>query len=133
MIQITITTPALSPGLLADACRALSNADVNIQDITVIEDRRKGVITLLAEPNDVAQRVLRDEGFEIEVNRPLILALDDKPGVVAPIAEKLRDNQVNIRSMHVLQQHNGDARIAVDTDDNDKACELLKRILYQEE
>lgn len=129
MLQFTITTPAASPGLLADICRALADAGVDIQDITVVEDRRKGVIILLAQPSDTAQRVLEDEGFDFAVHRPLILALPDKPGAIAPVTEKLRDHAINIRSMHVLHQRDGDAMIAVDTDNNDRARELLKRKL----
>ena len=126
MHQLTVTFPASSPGLLAEVCRALADAGVNIPDTAVVEDRRKAGIVMQAEPLDDAERVLLDEGFTVERQHTLVIRVDDKPGSIAPVAEKLKNERINVRSMHVLQRKDGDkAMITVHTDANDAARRVL--------
>ncbi len=133
MHQLTITTPASSPGLLAEVCRALADAGVNITDIDLVEDRRKAVIVLRAEPMDAAQRVLDEEGFTVELQQTLVIRLPDEPGAIAPVTEKLKAQRINIQSLHVLQRRdNGQALIALHTNDNDAARTVLERIIVED-
>jgi len=132
MHQLTITFPASSPGLLAEVCRALADAGVNITDIDVVEDRRKAVIVMQAEPTELAERVLSDEGFEVQVQQPLVVRLADRPGTMAPLAERLKQARINVRSMHVLQRKDGgQALITLHTDDNDAARALLGSMVVE--
>lgn len=134
MHQLTITTPASSPGLLAEVCRALADAAINITDIDLVEDRRKAVIVLRAEPMGRAQRVLEDGGFTVELQQTLVIRLADEAGAIAPVTEKLKAQRINVRSMHVLQRRdNGQALIALHTNDNEAARTVLERILVEDE
>lgn len=134
MHQLTITTPASSPGLLAEVCRALADAAINITDIDLVEDRRKAVIVLRAEPMGRAQRVLEDEGFTVELQQTLVIRLADEAGAIAPVTEKLKAQRINVRSMHVLQRRdNGQALIALHTNDNETARTVLHRIIVEDE
>lgn len=134
MHQLTITTPASSPGLLAEVCRALADAEVNITDIDLVEDRRKAVIVLRAEPMGRAQQVLEDEGFTVELQQTLVIRLADEAGAIAPVTEKLKAQRINVRSMHVLQRRdNGQALIALHTNDNETARTVLHRIIVEDE
>jgi len=131
MLQLTITTPASCSGLLADICHALAGAGVNILDIDIVEDRRKGVIVLHAVPDDVARRVLEDEGFTVETRQTLVLELPDEQGAIVPVADLLKDHAINVRSMHVLHRVQGGGQIAIHTDNDDAAREVLRDYLAQ--
>lgn len=125
MNKITVTTPASSPGLLADICRALAEHGVDILDIDIEEDKRKATVVLIAEPTDVAERVLRDECFQVEVAPMLVLTLRDEPGAIARVAERLKDESINVLSMHVLHRRGADAAVALTTANDAAAAKVL--------
>ena len=132
MQQLTVTTPPSSPGLLAEVCRALADAEINITDIDVVEDRRKAVIVLQAEPMDQAERVLQDEGFSVQTQQTLVIRLNNHPGAIAPVTERLKQEGLNVRSMHVLQRRDGgQTLLTLHTSDNDAARQVLSEILVE--
>ena len=125
MNKITVTTPASSPGLLADICRALAEHGVDILDIDIEEDKRKATVVLIAEPTQVAERVLRDECFSVRVEPMLVLTLRDEPGAIARVAERLKDESINVLSMHVLHRRGADAAVALTTANDLAAARVL--------
>jgi len=129
MNKITITTPASSPGLLADICRALAEHGVDILDIDIEEDKRKATVVLIAEPTDVAERVLQDECFQVRVDPMLVLNLRDEPGAIARVAERLKDESINVLSMHVLHRRGADAAVALTTANDLAAAKVLSDLV----
>lgn len=125
MHKITVTTPASSPGLLADICRALADHGVDILDIDIEEDKRKASVVIIAEPTEVAERVLRDECFEVRVDPMLVLNLRDEPGAIAKVAQRLKEQSINVVSMHVLHRRGADAAVARTTANDDAAARVL--------
>lgn len=133
MNKITITTPASSPGLLADICRALAEHGVDILDIDIEEDKRKATVVLIAEPTQVAEQVLQDECFQFRVDPMLVLSLRDEPGAIAKVAERLKDESINVLSMHVLHRRGADAAVALTTANDLAAAKVLADLVITSE
>lgn len=133
MHKITVTTPASSPGLLADICRALADHGVDILDIDIEEDKRKASVVIIAEPAEVAERVLRDECFQIKVDPMLVLNLRDEPGAITMVAQRLKEQSINVVSMHVLHRRGTDAAVALTTANDAAAAEVLADLVLAPE
>ena len=112
-------------GVIADIAGALAARNINIETISAEALGEKGAITLTVDDHDSALRALTDAGFKTVSDESLILRLRDEPGALAKLAEKFKQADVNIRSLHILDRRNGYATVAISADDRAKAEALV--------
>ena len=112
-------------GVIADISRALADEGINIDSINAEGLDEKGVITLLADNDDEALRVLTHAGFKTVSDESLVLRLKDEPGALAKVAERFKNAGVNIQSLHIVDRRNGHAIVALSADDRAKAETLV--------
>jgi len=55
--------------------------------------------------------------------------LEDKPGELARITRRFKDANINLRSVRILRRDSGKSIVAVSTESNAEAIELLKEKL----
>ena len=113
-------------GVIADISKLLAEADINIETLdaesTGDDD---GVVILTTNDPDHALYALTNAGFRAVSDEALILKLKDEPGALAKIAEKFKQSNLSIRSMHILNRQAGYSMVALTTDDKDKAQTLI--------
>lgn len=114
-------------GVIADISHALAEADINIEGLNTEVAGEKGVVILATTESDRALRVLKNAGFRAVSDEAMVLRLPDEPGALARVAEKFKRAGVNIRSMHILDHHEGHATVALTADDQIKAKTLVER------
>ncbi len=112
-------------GVIADISRALADASINIETISAKALGDKGVITLTTDDDDASLRVLTDAGFKASADDSLMLSLRDEPGALAKIAERFKEADINIQTLHILDRREGHTTIAVSTDDRERAESLV--------
>ena len=112
-------------GVIADISRALADEGINIDSISAEGLDEKGVITLVADNDDEALRVLTHAGFKTVSDESLVLRLKDEPGALAKVAERFKNAGVNIQSLHIVDRRNGHAIVALSADDRAKAETLV--------
>ena len=56
----------------------------------------------------------------------MLIRVAAEPGAIAHLAERLRDGDLHIRSMRVVQHHGDCGAIAVNADPIEKARDLVK-------
>ena len=112
-------------GVIADISRALADEGINIDSISAEGLDEKGVITLVADNDDKALRVLTHAGFKTVSDESLVLRLKDEPGALAKVAERFKNAGVNIQSLHIVDRRNGHAIVALSADDRAKAETLV--------
>ncbi len=84
------------PGVLANVTEALAKAKVNLQALTLADSGEHGVLRIITEDPEATRKVLahaHDRWTEQEV---LVIALENRPGAFAKVAQKLAEEHVDI-------------------------------------
>ena len=124
MKQITVLTRK-DPDELARVATILGDAGVNIEEMDAEHLEETGLIVLSVDRYDVALRVLADNGLRAITQDVLVIRLEDKPGALAAVAKKLRDADVDVRSMHILRRDATASLVTLVVNDPAKARSLL--------
>ncbi|MBI4395150.1 MAG: ACT domain-containing protein, partial [Candidatus Omnitrophica bacterium] len=93
--QLSIFLPN-RPGVLAHISSVLAEADVNILALSVHDTVDNAVIRLVLDNPTKALLLLEREELYIMEQDVVILAVDNQPGILAKIAQKLAHADINI-------------------------------------
>ena len=115
-------------GVIADVTRALADAGINIITINTETEGSAGCVIVTTEDNDAALDALTDAGFKAVMDDALVIRLRDEPGALARVAERFKNADVNIQSLHILDRHEGYTMVALSADDREKAESLLEGV-----
>lgn len=113
------------PGLLAELTEVLAAAGIDIAVIVVETHDAGAVVRMEVEDDDAALGALTDAGYRAVSDDVLLARIDDRPGSLAQLSRRLADQRLNIRSLHHVRRDGGVALVAVSTDDNARAREIL--------
>ena len=127
MLERIIIMARNEVGVIADVTRALADAGINIITINTESESegRAACVIVTTEDNDRALDALTDAGFKAVVDDALVIRLRDEPGALAKVAERFKNADVNIQSLHILDRHEGYTMVALSADDREKAEALL--------
>ena len=113
------------PGSLGRLARALATRGINIAHLAGGGAGDHGYAVLTCDDPDSARDVLRSSGYEFVEGGPLVLELDDRPGELASVAERLGDAGIQIQGVLVLGHAGERAEVAFTVDDVERARRLL--------
>lgn len=84
------------PGMLANMCRALADAKVNILALAVSDSEDLGLLRIIVDKPELAKSILSK--FDTPINETEVLAVEmpNRPGALAGIAEKLGRAHINL-------------------------------------
>jgi hypothetical protein len=125
--ELTVTL-ANQPGKLFELCSALSRAGVNIRSLFVPEIPRgsRGKIRFIVDDEGKAREALQEAKIRFKEEDVLVLYLDNKPGQLADIAEKLSREKVNIRYAYATTEEGySTASVVIGVNDIDKATKAI--------
>ena len=94
--QITVTAES-KPGVLAKVCAALAGAGVNILAVCAADAGGRGKLRLVVSDPARAKQALADAKIRCGEEPALALSLDDRPGSLGRVAEKLAAAKINIK------------------------------------
>ncbi len=110
------------PGTIADMAEALGKAGVNIEGGCGFPSEGKGVIHILVEDVVAAKGALQQAGLEVRDERQvLVLAIENRPGVLADVTRRIDKAGVNIDLMYLA----ANTRLVIGVDDIDKARAVI--------
>jgi hypothetical protein len=89
------------PGRLAKICSALAHEKLNIRALSVMDTSDRSVLRLVADDIDATKRVLTSLGTEFEVGEVLSVQMDNRPGALARVLERLAEEHINIEYAYV--------------------------------
>ncbi len=84
------------PGMLADVCDALREADINIYGLTVSDTIDHSVIRMIVSDTRKALLLFEERGTLVVETDVLLVEGDNKPGTLAGISRKLAEGGINI-------------------------------------
>ncbi len=112
------------PGVLAKACRTLADADVNMTALCAPETGGRGKLRLLVDDLARAKQALKAAKYRFSEEQAVTVALENRPGTFAGIAEKLAQARINIKCAYVTGD--GEKQLVVLSVANaDKAQQVL--------
>jgi hypothetical protein len=85
------------PGTLAQLCSTLGKAEVNISAVVAPEIRGRGKVRLLVDNPDKAKDALNAAKMRFREEEAVAVELDNRPGALGEIAEKLAQAKINIK------------------------------------
>jgi hypothetical protein len=114
------------PGSLEHATRVLRDASINIRTLSLAETVDFGILRLIVNDVEQANKVLKDAGFR--VNKTIVVAVEvpDKPGGLHSIMEILSKEGINVEYLYAFVEKSGqNAVIIFRFDAPEKAIEVL--------
>lgn len=113
------------PGALARLARGLANRGVNIDHVAGGGAGSLGWAAFATGDDDAARDVLRGIGHDWVEGESFIIELEDRPGTLADVAERLADAGMSIRGLLVVGRRDGRVELAVAVDDAAAARRVL--------
>ncbi|MFN3604698.1 MAG: ACT domain-containing protein [Leptonema sp. (in: bacteria)] len=127
--QITILA-ANKPGVLANICGSLSDENINILGITVVDHLEYAMIRMVVNDPKKAVHLLGEAGILVYEGEVLQIPLKKGPGSLEYVAEILAEENLNIEYVYGTESsNNGEAVLYIKTNNNQKAIEVLKKKL----
>ncbi len=84
------------PGRLAKICSSLADSKVNIRAMSVMDASSKSVLRLITDDVEPTKRVLTSLGTEHTCSDVLAVEMDNKPGSLAKVLERLAAEHINV-------------------------------------
>lgn len=124
--QLSIFLPN-RPGMLAHICSILAESNINIMALSVHDTVDNAVVRLVLDNPTKALLLLEQEEIYIMEQNVVILPVDNQPGILARIAQKLGHADINIQYAYCTAATRQIAGcIVLKTDQPEAAIECLR-------
>ncbi|MFQ5590760.1 MAG: ACT domain-containing protein [Phycisphaerae bacterium] len=104
---------ANKPGVLSRIFREVAKAKINVISIAMADSIEHGVLRMIVEAPDAARPILKGLGIPVKETGVLTVSLDNRPGAVADLCERLSVNHVSIGYMYCTAAVRGGKSLAV--------------------
>lgn len=84
------------PGRLATLCNTLENAGIDLRAMATSEGSEYGVVRMLVDDVDAAEKVLREANLPFSTVDVLGIEVTDEPGALGKVAVRLADAGINV-------------------------------------
>ncbi len=93
--QLEITTVD-KPGMLADVTKAIAEAQVNIEALCAYGMEGKAIFYIISRDNAAAKKACLKKGWQVKEDEVVVVDLENEPGALNKIAEKLKAQGINL-------------------------------------
>ncbi len=110
------------PGHLQNVLQKLGEHDINIITLTIADTSDFGVLRLIVNDPDKAQRVLKENHITSSITDVLAIEIEDKPGSLGRAVEAFSKRNLNIEYMYAYTEKRGDKAVMIFRFDDSKAA-----------
>lgn len=127
-----------SKGRLAHLTRLLGDAGVDLHSLSIADTTSFGILRAIVDDNEKALRVLRENGYTVNITELMAVAVQDIPGGLAQALEILNAEDIGVEYLYsFVRKPTQNALILFKVDDAKKAVAALEshhmQILSQDE
>jgi hypothetical protein len=116
------------PGTLENATRVLKENNINIRTLSMAETTDFGILRLIVNDVEKANKVLKDSGFRVSKTPVVAVEVPDKPGGLHSIMEAVSKEGINVEYLYAFVEKSGqNAVIIFRFDAPEKAIEVLTK------
>ena len=101
------------PGALARVCEALAKAGVNIHALTISDTVDHSVVRMIVSDTTKALMLFGDSDIHAVENDVLMIEIDNAPGMLAEIAERLANAKINIEYAYMAATTKSDRGLMI--------------------
>ena len=114
-------------GRLSEILNVLSEHDINISALSMADTSEFGILRMIVDDTEKAKIVLRESGVIVKASTVIAIDIDDTPGCLAKIVEKLKNGGVSIEYTYAFlgREHNS-AKVVLRVDNTELAETILK-------
>jgi hypothetical protein len=113
-------------GRLAEVTDTLARAGINIRSLSLADTADFGILRLIVDRTEQANKVLKEGGFTVAKTEVIALQVPDVPGGLAKILSFLDGAGINVEYMYAFIHRSGDDAIVIFRfDEIDKAIRVL--------
>jgi hypothetical protein len=94
-------------GRLAEISHCLAAAKINIRALSLADTADFGILRIVADDTDKAQRVLKEHGFTVGITDLVAVAAEDRPGGLDKILQAVSGAGLNVEYMYAFTQVSG--------------------------
>jgi len=105
-----------------EIAHVLGDEHVNIEGIAGLTVLEEGVVSLTTDNPGAARKILRNLGIDFEEREAIMLDLPSRPGELATILARLKEENVNVLSIYPGSDKN---KLVFTVDDLDRTKEIL--------
>jgi hypothetical protein len=117
------------PGALARVCDALAKAEINIHALAISDTVDHSVVRMVVSDASKALMLLGEAGVLALDNDVLLIEADNVPGMLATIADRLAEAEINIEYMYLATNLESDRGLMVlRASDVEKAQRALNQV-----
>jgi len=114
------------PGALEEVTRVLKDADINIRALSLADTSDFGILRLIVNDIDTAEKVLHANGLTVRRTPVVAVEVPDRPGGLHSILELLSRKGINVEYTYAFVDRSGEnALIIFRFDRIDEAIEIL--------
>ena len=123
--QLTLSLES-KPGVLAKISQVLAGAGVNITALCAAEAAGRGKIRMVVSDAGRAKEALKAAKLRCGEEQALLLTLEDRPGALARVADKLAAAKINIKCAYATAGGvGGSTTVVLSVSNVDKAASVL--------
>ena len=112
------------PGHLSSICKALADAGINIETLSLADTQQFGILRLIVQDWEKAEKTLNQMGFVVKITEVVAVEVPNRPGGVAELLAGLDKTDINIEYMYAWSDR---GIIIFRFDDPDNAITLLEK------
>ena len=113
-------------GKLFPIIETLGKNNINIESLNIADTAEYGIVRMITSDNEKAQKALKEAGFISTISSLVGVLVDDKPGELTKILEKLAINNIDIEYIYSFSRKDGKALILFKTEKIKEAEDILK-------
>ena len=115
------------PGTIEDVTRVLKDADINIRALTLADTSDFGILRLIVNDIDKAEKVLQSNGLTVRRTHVVAVEVPDRPGGLHSILEVVSRKGINVEYTYAFVERSGEnALIIFRFDRTEEAIEVLQ-------
>ena len=115
------------PGRLAELCRTLGDAGVNMRALMVADTEEFGVVRIICDGPQAARAALEQAGFGVSIAKVIAVEVPDRPGGLADVLETLGAQGVNVEYAYCFLEPAAGAAMDVLKVDDERAAGVLRQ------
>jgi hypothetical protein len=113
-------------GRVAQVTKILSEADINIRALSIADTTEFGILRLIVDKPEDAEKSLRDEGFTVSITEVIAISIEDEPGGLAKALEVLHRDRISVEYIYAfISKTSHKANVILRVEDCDRAIETL--------
>jgi hypothetical protein len=113
------------PGRLGELCGILAEGGINIGAIMVPSGTDYGIVHVVVDRHQEALQALKEHSYRTYTSRVLDVRLEDKPGALARLAERLSTAQIDIKYAYSAVA-GSEGRLILAVSDAERASGILE-------